>query len=69
MKRMLAAELRRFHFETDVERFVPELSSPESDAIMDLVTFSPDSFSRFLVDVTVRHASRLAMHARLGATW
>ena len=28
--------------------------SPESDAIMDLVTFSPDNFSRFLVDVRVR---------------
>ena len=48
MKRMLAGELRRLHFETDVERVVPELSSPESDAIMDLVTFSPDNFSRFL---------------------
>ena len=60
MKRLLAVELRRLHFETDVERVVPELSSPESDAIMDLVTFSPDSFSRFLVDVTVRtpHATR-----------
>ena len=60
MKRMLATELRRLHFETDVERVVPELSSPESDAIMDLVTFSPDNFSRFLVDVTVRtpHATR-----------
>ena len=54
MKRMLAGQLRRFHFETDVERVVPELSSPESDAIMDFVTFSPDNFSRFLVDVTVR---------------
>ena len=60
MKRMLAGELRRLHFETDVERVVPELSSPESDAIMDLVTFPPDNFSRFLVDVTVRtpHATR-----------
>ena len=38
MKRMLAGELRRFHFEIDVERVVPELSSPESDAIMDDVT-------------------------------
>ena len=60
VKRVLAAELRRMHFETDIERVVPELSLPESDAIMDLVTFSPDSFSRFLIDVTVRtpHASR-----------
>ena len=60
LKRMMAAELRRLHFETDIERVVPELSSPESDAIMDLVTFSPDCFSRFLVDVTVRtpNASR-----------
>ena len=60
LKRTLAGELRQFHFGTDVERVVPELSSPESDAIMDLVTFSPDNFSRFLVDVTVRtpHATR-----------
>ena len=60
LKRTLAGGLRRLHFETDVERVVPELSSPESDTIMDLVTFSPDNFSTFLVDVTVRtpHATR-----------
>ena len=53
------------HFETDVERVVPELSSPESDAILDLVAFSPDNFSRFLVDVTVRtpHATKCTQAA------
>ena len=55
------------HFEVDVSRVVPFLSSPPPDAILDSVACASDDCKRFLIDVTVRtpHARKCGSAAAI----
>ena len=52
------AELKKLHFEVDVERDVPFFSSPDVDAIFDVVAAAHDNFEPFCLDAAVRSVMR-----------
>ena len=55
VKHALGHKLRRAGAHVDVERFVPELFTPDQEAILDLSVSFPGSAEVHLLDITVRN--------------
>ena len=71
LKRTLTTKLRRLHFEVDVERVVPFVSTTaQAGAILHAVACAPDNYERLFIDVTVRapHATKCRNSSSLSAT-